>query len=84
MKQINQDPEYPLNYYNLACGCAEEGNKNQALANLSFERKGAGSPERPARPEGPGLQLSSRFATLLLAAEAGGRQGHLEGWSLHT
>lgn len=38
---IKQDPEYPMNYYNLACAYAEEGNKNAALANLSlaFERK---------------------------------------------
>lgn len=33
---IRQDPEYPLNYYNLACAFAEEGDKNQALANLSL------------------------------------------------
>ena len=39
---IQQDPEYPLNYYNLACAFAEEGNKNQALANLTlaFQHKG--------------------------------------------
>ncbi len=38
---IKQDPEYPLNYYNLACAYAEEGNKTGALTNLSlaFERK---------------------------------------------
>jgi hypothetical protein len=33
---IQQDPEYPLNYYNLACAFAEEGDKNKALANLSL------------------------------------------------
>jgi len=33
---IQQDPEYPLNYYNLACAVAEEGDKNKALANLSL------------------------------------------------
>jgi predicted Zn-dependent protease len=38
---IRQDPEYPLNYYNLACALAEEGDKSKALANLSlaFEHK---------------------------------------------
>jgi len=33
---IQQDPEYPLNYYNRACAFAEEGDKNKALANLSL------------------------------------------------
>jgi len=33
---IRQDPEYPLNYYNLACAFAEEGNKSKVLANLSL------------------------------------------------
>ena len=33
---IRQDPEYPLNYYNLACAFAEEGDKGGMLANLSF------------------------------------------------
>lgn len=33
---IQQDPEYPLNYYNLACAFAEEGDKGKALANLSL------------------------------------------------
>ncbi len=39
---IQQDPEYPLNYYNLACAFAEDGNKSKALANLSlaFQHKG--------------------------------------------
>jgi len=38
---IRQDPEYPLNYYNLACAFAEEGDKGKMLANLSlaFQRK---------------------------------------------
>jgi predicted Zn-dependent protease len=38
---IRQDPEYPLNYYNLACTFAEEGNKSKVLSNLSlaFQRK---------------------------------------------
>lgn len=38
---IKQDPEYPFNYYNLACVYAEEGNKSEALTNLSlaFEHK---------------------------------------------
>jgi predicted Zn-dependent protease len=38
---IRQDPEYPLNYYNLACAFAEEGDKGKVLANLSlaFKRK---------------------------------------------
>jgi len=31
-----QDPDYPLNYYNLACAFAEEGNKGKALANLAI------------------------------------------------
>lgn len=36
-----QDPDYPLNYYNLACAFAEEGNKAKMLANLStaFQHK---------------------------------------------
>ena len=33
---IQKDPEYPLNYYNLACAFAEEDDKNKALANLSL------------------------------------------------
>jgi predicted Zn-dependent protease len=33
---IQRDPDYPLNYYNLACAYAEEGNKSKALANLSL------------------------------------------------
>jgi tetratricopeptide (TPR) repeat protein len=33
---IRQDPAYPLNYYNLACAFAEEGDKSKALANLSL------------------------------------------------
>ena len=33
---IRQDPEYPLNYYNLACAFAEAGDKDKALANLSL------------------------------------------------
>lgn len=33
---IPQDPEYPLNYYNLACAFAEEGNKDKMLANLAL------------------------------------------------
>jgi tetratricopeptide (TPR) repeat protein len=39
---IRQDPDYPLNYYNLACALAEEGQKPQMLKNLelAFERKG--------------------------------------------
>lgn len=32
---IRQDPDYPLNYYNLACAFAEEGDKAKMLANLS-------------------------------------------------
>ena len=33
---ISQDAEYPLNYYNLACAFAEEGNKDKMLANLTL------------------------------------------------
>jgi tetratricopeptide (TPR) repeat protein len=33
---IHQDPEYPLNYYNLACTYADEGDKEKVLANLSL------------------------------------------------
>jgi tetratricopeptide (TPR) repeat protein len=38
---IRQDPNYPLNYYNLACVSAEEKDKNKVLKNLSlaFQRK---------------------------------------------
>lgn len=39
---IAKNPDYPLNYYNLACAYAEEGDKEKALANLqlAFDRKG--------------------------------------------
>lgn len=33
---IRQDPDYPLNYYNLACAYAGEGDKPKMLANLSL------------------------------------------------
>jgi predicted Zn-dependent protease len=33
---IQQDPKYPLNYYNLACVFAEEGKKEKMLANLTL------------------------------------------------
>jgi predicted Zn-dependent protease len=33
---IPQDPEYPLNYYNLACAFAEDGDRGKMLANLSI------------------------------------------------
>jgi predicted Zn-dependent protease len=33
---IRQDPEYPLNYYNLACAFAGEGDKTKMLANLAL------------------------------------------------
>jgi hypothetical protein len=38
---IRDDPEYPLNYYNLACAYADEGDKGKVLTNLSlaFEHK---------------------------------------------
>lgn len=38
---IGKDPDYPLNYYNLACAYAEEGVKAKVLANLqlAFDRK---------------------------------------------
>lgn len=38
---IRQDPDYPLNYYNLACAYAEEGDKTKMLASLStaFQQK---------------------------------------------
>ena len=38
---IRQDPDYPLNYYNLACAFAEEGDKARMLVNLSsaFQHK---------------------------------------------
>ncbi len=38
---IRQDPDYPVNYYNLACAFAEEGDKAKMLANLSkaFQHK---------------------------------------------
>jgi len=32
---IKQDPEYPMNYYNLACAYAEDNEKSKMLANLS-------------------------------------------------
>jgi Tfp pilus assembly protein PilF len=33
---IHQDPEYPLNYYNLACVYADQGDKEKVLSNLSL------------------------------------------------
>jgi predicted Zn-dependent protease len=33
---IRQDPDYPLNYYNLACAYAGEDDKPKMLANLSL------------------------------------------------
>jgi predicted Zn-dependent protease len=38
---IRKDPDYPLNYYNLACAFAEEGDKAKMLASLStaFQHK---------------------------------------------
>ena len=33
---IKQDPDYPLNYYNLACAFAEDGDKAKLLTNLSL------------------------------------------------
>ena len=38
---VQKDPDYPLNYYNLACAYAEEGDKAKMLAGLrhAFERK---------------------------------------------
>lgn len=38
---IKQDPKYPMNYYNLACAFAEEGDKGKVLVNLdlAFQRK---------------------------------------------
>lgn len=40
-RAIASDPDYPLNYYNLACADAEEGNATQARAHLSqaFDRR---------------------------------------------
>ena len=41
MQAIEQDPDYPLNYYNLACADAEEGNAAAARTHLeqAFARK---------------------------------------------
>ncbi|MEX2299322.1 MAG: tetratricopeptide repeat protein [Bryobacterales bacterium] len=38
---IRQDPDYPLNYYNLACAYAEQDDKAKVLSNLdlAFQRK---------------------------------------------
>jgi tetratricopeptide (TPR) repeat protein len=33
---IRKDPQYPVNYYNLACAFAQEGDRGKALANLSL------------------------------------------------
>jgi predicted Zn-dependent protease len=33
---IREDPQYPINYYNLACAFAEDGDKDKVLANLSL------------------------------------------------
>lgn len=39
---IELDPDYPVNYYNLACADAEEGNAAAARAHLdqAFARRG--------------------------------------------
>jgi tetratricopeptide (TPR) repeat protein len=39
---IKQYPEYPMNFYNLACAYAEDNEKSKMLANLSlaFQHKG--------------------------------------------
>jgi hypothetical protein len=38
---IKNDPDYPINYYNLACADAEEGNTNAARVHLqqAFDRR---------------------------------------------
>jgi predicted Zn-dependent protease len=36
---IRQDPDYGLNYYNLACAFAESGDEDKMLANLSLAIK---------------------------------------------
>jgi tetratricopeptide (TPR) repeat protein len=38
---IRGDPQYPMNYYNLACAFAQEGDRGQALASLAaaFQHK---------------------------------------------
>ena len=33
---VRQDPDYTLNYYNLACAFAEDGDKSKVLANLDL------------------------------------------------
>ncbi len=33
---VRQDPEYPLNYYNLACVAADENDKSAVLSNLNL------------------------------------------------
>ena len=40
-RAVRDDPEYPLNYYNLACLYAEKGEKGKVLTNLdlAFQRK---------------------------------------------
>jgi predicted Zn-dependent protease len=40
-ESIRSDPEYPLNYYNLACLAADEDDKGKVLSNISlaFEHK---------------------------------------------
>ena len=43
---IKQDPDYPLNYYNLACADAEQGNAKDAKLHLqqAFDRKDKTNP----------------------------------------
>ena len=38
---IQKDPDYPMNYYNLACAYGEEGDKAKLMTNLqlAFDRK---------------------------------------------
>lgn len=38
-KAISKEPEYPMFYYNLACACAESGDLDGAIENLSFAYK---------------------------------------------
>jgi tetratricopeptide (TPR) repeat protein len=69
---IRHDPEYPLNYYNLACTFAEQGDKAKALTNieLAFERRanvlrGEQMPEPRADPSFQKYVRDADFVALM-------------------
>jgi len=60
---IAKDPEYPLFYYNLACGCAESNDREGAIKNLklAYQHKANLSPDE----ELPNPKTDSSFRRFL-------------------